>query len=129
MRVVVITGSRDWQDREPIERVLEGAQMVVHGWASGADSIAHEIATARGIERRPFRVPAGRWRAIGDRAGPERNERMARYAAQLIAEGHDVRCYAFPLPSSRGTWDCASRMRKHGVLVTVYGHEQEREVR
>ncbi len=124
MRVVVITGSRDWTDRAPIERALEGAEQLLHGWASGADTIAHEIMSARGIKPKTFPVPPGRWRQIGGRAGPERNEAMAKYAAQLIAEGHDVHCYAFPLDGP-GTPNCIGLMRKYGVPVTVYGEDEQ----
>lgn len=130
MRVVVITGSREWTDRGPIARVIRGlhlsqpveANLVIHGGCSGADAIAHDV--ARGLETEVLTVPA-RWKAIGRRyAGPARNERMLRWAYMLACQGHDVECFAFPLPGSRGTCDCVRRMRAHGIRTTVYGSEE-----
>jgi hypothetical protein len=130
MRVVVITGSREWSDRWPIARVIasgrphEFANLVIHGGAKGADAIAHSVALDHEIE--VLTVPA-RWKAIGkSHAGPARNERMLRWAFMLASQGHDVHCYAFPLSGSRGTWDCVERMRKHEIPTTVHGESEVR---
>ena len=131
MRVVVITGSRKWSERWPIARVIQGthllrptpANLVIHGDAPGADAVAHAVALD--VEIDVLTVPA-HWRTLGKAAGPARNERLLHWAYALRGQGHDVRCYAFPLRGSRGTWDCVERMRKHDVPVTVYGESEVR---
>jgi len=126
MRVVVITGSRDWKATRPIQLALVGANLVIHGGARGADALAEAAAAYLQIDTLVMRA---RWSSKGGSAGPERNERMAQKARELMDAGHDVECFAFPAPYSVGTWDCVRRMKAHGVLTTVYGAEQQREVR
>lgn len=118
MRIVVITGSREWADPAPIRAALDGADLVVHGAARGADLIAE--AQAKQLEIAYLGVPA-KWRAQGRReAGMHRNTRLVRLARRYIDAGHEVVCHAFPLPSSRGTWDCVRKMRAAGVPVTIH---------
>ena len=123
MRVVIITGSRHWARQPPIAAAIAAADMVMHGGARGADEVADRVARSLSLDR--LVMPA-HWADAGAAAGPQRNERMAARAAALAAEGHEVQCFAFPLPDSVGTWDCVERMRKHGIPVTVYRHEQWR---
>jgi len=123
MRVVVITGSRYWTHQRPIQDAVQGADLVMHGCARGADQIAGMAAQYLQIDELVFRA---RWKPDGKAAGPRRNERMAAWAAHLRDGGHDVRCYAFPLRESVGTVDCIARMRVHGILTTVFGESEGR---
>lgn len=118
MNIVVITGSRNWPSLPPIRKVVRGANLVLHGGATGADEIADKVAGKLGIVT--LRFPAA-WNAEGKAAGPARNERMAVWAEKFMLNGHNVRCYAFPLSESIGTHDCVKRMRAHGIPTTVYG--------
>lgn len=110
---VLVTGSRDWNDRAAIERGFDAMTptLVIHGDAKGADSIAHAIATTRGIDIARF--PAN-WNGRGKAAGPYRNRLM-----------HDLLqpdvVLAFPLPQSVGTKDLMKYAESKGTPVLVSG--------
>lgn len=116
---ILITGSREWDDRPVIERAILSAcddlgtanVVVVHGECvkGGADILADEIATSLGMKTEP--IPAD-W-SLGKKAGPLRNQAM-------VDLGADV-CLAFPMPSSRGTFDCMARARAAGIPVINWG--------
>jgi hypothetical protein len=126
---ILLTGSRDWSDEGTIRRALlwaigkYGAHnklILVHGdCPDGADAIAqrewvrlswdndlHLLAPER------HTVTKEDWARIGKRAGPERNQRM-------VNEGADI-CLAFPLPSSKGTFDCMYKAHKAGIPVKTW---------
>ena len=119
---LLVTGSRDWRDREIIAKALKSLEAkydvidvvveeftLIQGNAPGADTIAGNIAMELGwdIEDHP-----ADWGGLGVRAGPIRNQEM-------VDSGAD-QCFAFPLPSSKGTYDCIKRARETGIPVTVY---------
>jgi hypothetical protein len=116
---ILVTGSRDWTDRDTIRHALIdaalGARMdlyqvtVVHGAARGADRIAGEIAREYGcrVEEHP-----AQWQD-GPSAGPRRN-------AHMVALGADL-CLAFPHGESRGTRDCMRRAQAAGIPVHDHG--------
>jgi hypothetical protein len=122
---VLVTGSRDWEDRALIRAALKaiGATIVIHGAQAkknaatgepmaGADWHAKMAANELGIPNIPY--PAF-WGNHGKAAGPIRNQKM-------IDENPDIgMCLAFPLPGSRGTWDCVERADKAGIPVRVCG--------
>lgn len=122
MRVVVISGSRDLVNSQPIRAVIQGASLVVTGDARGADAMADGIARELGIPCFPLRAmweaitPAG---VLGRAAGHERNGRMATLALVLRAAGYEVVCCAFPTRNSRGTWDFVRQLRDAGFEVRV----------
>lgn len=109
-------------DAEARRLVLEGlvtssgqvsGRTLIHGDANGLDRLAAAVASELGyvVETHP-----ALWWTDGrfDRgAGPKRNQRMVDAGADL--------CLAFPGPESVGTWDCARRARKAGILVVVIG--------
>ena len=118
----LVTGSRHWTDRDLLESTLEdflGSQrippdqvaLVVGDCPTGADAMAVEWATRVGIpesQRKPFQAD---WATHGRAAGPMRNQDM-------VDSGADW-CFAFPLPGSRGTWDCVRRAGKAEIPVSV----------
>lgn len=120
---ILITGSRDWTDRDTIRTALgetahtawleRGEAMsdhtVVHGAAAGADAIAAWLATMVGMKVEAH--PAD-WATCGKAAGGIRNQRM-------VDLGADV-CLAFPLRGSRGTWDCVRRAQVARIPVVIY---------
>lgn len=86
---VVVAGSRDIEDRDEVRFAIEDGDLVfgpvdeiVHGGARGVDSIAADIADARGFDVCEFEAD---WDEYGAGAGPIRNQRMAEYADALIA--------------------------------------------
>jgi hypothetical protein len=112
VKVVLVTGSREWTDREAVRTRLahhdpghriDHETVLVHGAARGADSIAAEIAVEWGWTVLP--MPA-QWDRDGKRAGPVRNRRMVDVVARLGLCGWDVQVEGFPLGRSPGTRGC-----------------------
>ncbi len=138
-RRVLVTGSRNWTDRDAIARALMaqyreyGPLTVVHGKAKrGADAIADQWCThVRGLgydvvaephpadwERPCTQYCRHRPRTRDGRpycpvAGNLRNQEMVDLGAAV--------CLAFPLPDSRGTIDCMNRADKACIPVDNYG--------
>lgn len=111
-RRLLITGSRNWEDREIIRNALleHGPGTVIEGEAPGADRISREEAKKLGwpVEKHP-----AKWSSYGRGAGVVRNQEM-------VDAGADV-CLAFPLPGSKGTPDCMRRAEAAGIPVHNYG--------
>ena len=116
VRTVLVCGSRDWTDREPIRRVLlglhrEGYTVLLHGAAPGVDSLAGRAAEEMGFVVQPW--PA-EWGRHGRSAGPIRNGNMLRYGRpELVVALTD------DLAQSRGTADMVRQARAAGVPVRV----------
>jgi hypothetical protein len=72
------------------------------------DWIAHLWCVVNGLPDEPH--PA-QWDVHQRAAGPIRN-------AEIVQTGIDA-CVAFPLPSSRGTWDAVRKARKAGIEPRV----------
>ena len=114
---VLVTGSRDWTDREAIRKALWWLRndadnvTVVHGAAPGADSIADELATEFGYL--PARYPA-KWREYKLSAGPIRNQQMVDSGADVVLAFHK------DLDKSKGTKDCVKKARAKKIPVFVW---------
>lgn len=130
---ILVTGSRDWADRNAVYRALNqvcddfglnyppdeyGNTMpdpsritVVHGHCpTGADQIADDWCIGAFFEAE--RHPAD-WDRHGKAAGPIRNQEMVDLGADLVL--------AFPARGiSRGTWDCVDRAREAGIPVRIF---------
>lgn len=76
-RRLLVCGSRHWKAEAVLHDVLDRqtvpVQALAHGCAPGADRMAGEWATSRGIP--VYRYPAD-WQGLGSAAGPVRNRRM-----------------------------------------------------
>jgi hypothetical protein len=135
---ILITGSRNWTDRQTLCQVLldlcwdldKSVPVIVHGAAPGADSLAAWWANATG--RKSEAHPADWERACDNNchhkprtkngkpycpmAGHLRNQKMVDLGADI--------CLAFPMPGSRGTWDCVRRAEQAGIPVKIIeGHQ------
>lgn len=116
--VALLTGSRDWQDVEAVERAINQLVMTYgtgfilrHGACpDGADAIAEAYCKEIGVETDPVRAD---WKRYGRSAGPIRNQKM-------VAKGADV-CVAFPLGASKGTRGCMELAEAAGIPVINYG--------
>jgi hypothetical protein len=113
MKVVMLTGGREWTDRDKIRAVLgripNGPHRLLHGDAPGADTIGASVAKELGWEVRSF--PINRKRAKSE--GPARNQLMVDQGPDLVV--------AFPSPNSRGTWDAVRRARARKIPVEIAG--------
>jgi hypothetical protein len=118
--VILVTGSRNWIDEQKIRDVLERFRgrfvLVIHGAAPGADTIAHRVAEALGYWIEPH--PAD-WRTHGKKAGMLRNADMVARLVELSAADYECHVFAFPLPGSRGTWNCVHKAEAAGFEVEM----------
>lgn len=108
---VIVCGSRGWNNRKRIARALAALppdSVIVHGDARGADRIAAEEAGKLGLEVESH--PA-MWDQVGRRAGPLRNEEMARLGAD--------HCLAFWDGRSKGTGDMIERAMRHLIPIHI----------
>lgn len=111
---ILVTGSRDWDDKETIYRALAETQgvmphdqmILIHGGARGADGIASRYADSMDWGNQIYHPE---WDKYGKRAGILRNEAM-------VNAGADV-CLAFIRNQSRGATHCANYAETMGVPV------------
>lgn len=121
---ILVTGSRAWSDYGTIEKALlrvqgrhpDGVFTLIHGDAPGADEIAANEAFGHGWTVLPMPAP---WDAHGKAAGPARNREMVKVLGCLAACGYECHVLAFPLPESKGTWNCVRQAEDAGFDVTV----------
>jgi hypothetical protein len=123
MKIAIVTGSRDWQNREALWRALddEKPDIVIHGNCEhrdrrlrGADADADAWARMNGVML--LAAPA-HFDRLGGKAGPIRNSFMAKVVAAIL-DGwpnppHEVVVIAAPLPGSRGTPDMVGKGKRH----------------
>ena len=134
---ILCTGSRDWKDWEAIRRcfafwvpyaggtitVIHGAQVTEEtdalgrktGEKWGADHIVDQLARQMGAIVDPHPADWERW---GKKAGHLRNQEMVDLNNHNLI---DV-CLAWPLQSSRGTFDCMRRAALARIPVLNYGY-------
>lgn len=120
MKIVLVTGSRNWPDDAAVEIALsaEMPDIVVHGACpTGADNIADAWAAIWDVPAVSF--PA-LWDEHGKAAGPMRNAEMVGLLDLLRIYGHQVLVLAFVEPGSRGTRDCMAKARAKGLRVVEH---------
>lgn len=119
-RRVIVTGSRDWSDWEKLYAALMDeyrgwtctSMTIVHGGCStGADAFAEQAAKLNAKLSVKSEIYEADWSQYGKAAGPIRNQRM-------VDDGADI-VLAFPLESSKGTWDCVRRAGIAGLEVRI----------
>lgn len=114
---ILVTGSRDWTNRELLYKVLgeltsnDVRHILVHGdCPTGADKMADEWAACQpDIIVEKYR--AG-WEVYGRRGGPIRNQYM-------VSLGADI-CVAFIKNKSRGATGTANLAEDRGIKVVRY---------
>jgi len=109
---VLICGSRDFHDIQAIQIVVDNLDtndIIVHGCARGADTIAGWLAKRRGLTILEF--PA-QWNKYGKAAGPIRNK-------QMLDEGKPDKVFAFytDKKKSRGTANMVKQAKAAGIPV------------
>jgi hypothetical protein len=115
MKRVLVTGSRKYTDAVRLDSILAdlrhslgGFACLIHGGATGADTLAAEWAERNGVVAKPYPVSREEWNRVGPAAGPLRNRRM-------LVEGRPDVVVAFP--GHRGTADMCKQAEAAGVLV------------
>ena len=118
---IIIAGSRTFADGRLMANTLvkymrdkdltKDQIEIVSGGAKGADKLAEELAKNNGLRFKQF--PAD-WDQFGKYAGPERNRRMANYAAEETGVQ-----LAFWDGSSRGTENMIDAAHKKGLDVRI----------
>lgn len=128
-RRILITGSRDWTDRqraadgllyalgevytrpELTEKYFDwSAITIVHGAARGLDYLGAGLAEQWGMRTEPHRAD---WARYGRSAGYIRN-------AEMVSTGADI-CMGFPLGASPGTRGCMALAVHAGIRVINFG--------
>jgi hypothetical protein len=108
---LLVCGGRDYADARAVDLALthllqsRGIDLLIHGAARGADTLAADWAKAHAVAVKAF--PAD-WDASGNQAGPIRNQ-------QMLDEGRPTACIAFP--GGRGTADMVRRAGAAGIPV------------
>ena len=107
MKTVIVTGGRDYQDKETLERILNilNPELVIQGGASGADRLAFNWALGCNVDYGTFEA---NWDLHGKSAGPIRNREMLKANPNAIV-------VAFP--GGKGTANCVSEAIKLGMIV------------
>lgn len=105
---VIIAGGRDHvltnSDFERLDRELgHEVSLVISGGAKGADEGGETWARSRGI---PVQVLEARWEEFGKKAGPIRNEEMARIADAVVL-----------FPGGRGTGSMARLAGRYDLKI------------
>lgn len=114
---ILVCGDRNWTDKDLIGSVINqfsNVECVIEGEASGADSLAREVAYDLGI--RVLKFPA-LWHLHGKAAGPIRNQ-------QMLDEGKPDWVVAFhdDIDRSNGTRDMLNRAIKAGISKLLVSH-------
>lgn len=117
--VVLVSGSRDWDDDNAIEAVLEELQalpkhaIVVHGDCRGIDKVADATARMLGLEVRSY--PAN-WRRFDRLAGRIRNvEMFDKERPDLFLGFHE------DIKRSKGTKHAYNLARSRGIPAKIIG--------
>lgn len=115
---IIIAGCRDFNNyvllKSKLDFYFKNVEVteIVSGACSGADKLGERYALEHNITVRRF--PAD-W-SLGRKAGPLRNEEMAKYADALVA---------FWDGESRGTKDMINRAKLYGLKVRIVDIRKE----
>jgi hypothetical protein len=107
---VCISGSRDYQHMENVERILAAlpkTAVIIHGGAHGVDKHADAVARRLGLA---IEVHKPNWTKYGKAAGPIRNRTMVE-SAEIV--------YAFWDGQSKGTKSAIDAARQMGKELKV----------
>lgn len=108
--IVIVTGSRDYTNKDFVFDKLDKlhsyyrVDMLICGDANGIDYLSSLWAKERQI---PYKKFEANWDLFGKKAGPIRNEKMAKHGADV--------CVAFP--GGRGTENMKSIAKKYNITV------------
>ena len=111
---VLVCGGRDYADYPQVQSVLRAClndtDVIVHGGARGADSIAGEV--AKEVLGKEVIVHSANWSKYGRAAGPIRNKEML--------DSHPIRL-VIAFAGGNGTQDMVRRARQANIPVVTSG--------
>ncbi len=117
MRIILVTGSRDWKHAGLILHPLVNSKpdLIIHGACpTGVDAITERWARSCKI----FTIPMpAQWKKHGKSAGPKRNGNMVAALHNFRACGHYCEVLAFPMGTSPGTRDCMGKAAARNFKV------------
>lgn len=105
---LIVCGGRNYNNNQELKSLIdrfENIEIIIHGAATGADTLAGQIAREKGIEEISF--PAN-WEKYGRAAGGIRNK-------QMLDEGKPDAILA--VKGGRGTTNMINQALKAGVKV------------
>lgn len=108
--IVIVAGGRDFNQRRVIFSTLDalyqaaGLTEIVHGGASGADTLAGEWARGEGVPQVVYKAD---WDKHGKAAGPMRNRAMAQHGIDLL----------IAFPGGAGTGSMITTARQYDIPV------------
>jgi hypothetical protein len=117
--IVLVTGGRDFENRQVVERALHWLDsrrdLLVHGGcrdhndrACGADWVADSVARAKGVH---VAVVEALWQNYSVSAGPRRNAAMLWLPIEKV----------IAFPGGRGTENCIQQAERLGIPVERAG--------
>lgn len=113
--ILLVCGGRDYKDQDRMNKVLSKIKKdwkeieIIHGGASGADSLADDWARVHKVKRTPYYA---KWKTHGKSADPIRNK-------QMLEDGKPDIVVAFP--GGKGTENIIAIAEKAGVPVIKIG--------
>lgn len=119
---LLVCGDRNWTDYDFIAESLDQVsvsngyiELLIHGAARGADTLAAQYAERRGIPILP--IPAN-WAKYGPSAGPIRNRQMLKDGEpDLVVAFHDS------IEQSKGTKDMLKAATAASIRTRLFKHE------
>lgn len=113
---IIACGDRRWSNKDSVERelsLLPKEVLILHGAATGADSLVEEVAKELGLKTKPF--PA-EWSKYSRAAGPIRNKAMLDF---LNGEPFMLLVFHKDLPNSKGSKDMVARAVDAGMSIRL----------
>jgi hypothetical protein len=111
---ILICGDRNWDDYNKIKTKFTEFNscndVIIVGGATGADSIAEDIAIIEGFE---VIVKPADWIKYGRAAGPIRNKAMLDLKPDKVIAFHS------DIENSKGTKNCVDQAKERGIQVEV----------
>lgn len=105
---VLVCGGRDYRHSGIVDWILDRVhertpiETLIHGGATGADTLAGEWATKRGVFQVRFPIRKETWHRLGKAAGSMRNQHMLETAKPNLG---------IAFPGGSGTEDMCTRLR------------------
>ena len=112
---ILVTGGRAFEDYDGLSEALDQYKIdiIVHGGAKGADSLAERYCQENGIKSVVYEAE---WDVHGRAAGPIRNQKM------LESERPDL---IIACPGGAGTHNCISGAMRLGLPIEYLGKPAE----